>query len=740
MTKIFWRRRLLIAVALLTLLSTLLTPRVMAQMMNPVHFSSRLNQLNSGEGEIVFSATIDPGWHVYSTNLGDDGPISATFNPVKMEGVETVGKLQPRGNEIKQFDKLFGMELRFFEKSVTFAQKIHFTKPDYDIDCYLEYGACNDESCLPPSEATLKASGKAKEIAKGAKDDKMEPNGNRPPMPPGGFDGPGGPRPPHMDGQIPPRPEDRPEAPHSETAPAEVEAPAPIDADSMAIAPVAASDSNGDLWEPVIDELRSAGGSDSIADHSLLYILLMGFIGGLLAVCMPCIWPIIPMTVSFFLKRAKDEKKKGIKDAITYGVSIIVIYLGLGLLVTALFGSDTLNAMSTNAVFNVFLFLLLVVFALSFFGWFEIKLPESWATKVDQKSEELSSKAAANSSLFTLHSSLSIFLMAFTLVLVSFSCTAPIIGLLLVETTTSGNWVAPALGMFSFALALALPFTLFAMFPSWLKQAPKSGSWMTTLKVVLGFVELAFALKFLSVADLAYGWHILDREVFLSLWIVIFGLLGAYLCGWLKFQEDEIGGELNKPMPVICIMGGLVSLAFAVYMVPGLWGAPCKAVSAFAPPMNTQDFNLNSKVVEAKYKDYDLGMAAARAEGKPVMIDFTGFGCVNCRKMEAAVWTDATVADKLTKDFVLISLYVDDKTPLAEPFMVTDEQGETKTLRTVGAKWSFLQSHKFGANAQPFYVMVDPATGKPLTGSRAYDEDIQAYIDFLNTGLANYRK
>jgi thiol:disulfide interchange protein DsbD len=433
------------------------------------------------------------------------------------------------------------------------------------------------------------------------------------------------------------------------------------------------------------------------------------------------------MTVSFFLKRAKSDKKKGIRDAITYGLSIIVIYLGLGLLVTAFFGSDTLNAMSTNAVFNIFLFLLLVVFALSFFGWFEIKLPGSWTDKVDTKASETSGL-------------LSIFLMAFTLVLVSFSCTAPIIGLLLVETTTSGNWLAPALGMFGFAFALALPFTLFALFPTWLKQAPKSGSWMTTLKVVLGFVELAFALKFLSVADLAYGWHILDREVFLSLWIVIFALLGAYLCGWLKFQEDEVGGDVRKPMPVLCIMGGLVSLAFAVYMVPGLWGAPCKAVSAFAPPMNTQDFNLNTKTVEAQFTDYEAGMAAARAQGKPVFIDFTGFGCVNCRKMEAAVWTDQRVADRLTRDYVLISLFVDDKTPLAEPLEVTDEQGNTKTLRTVGAKWSYLQSHKFGANAQPYYVILDPVTARPLSGSRAYDEDIPAYLDFLNGGLERYRE
>ena len=664
----------------------------MAQMMDPVHFTSQLKLLKEGEAELVFSATIDPGWHVYSTNLGNDGPISASFNTVKMEGAEPVGKLQARGSEIKKYDKLFDMELRYFEKAVTFVQKIRFTKPQYDIDCYVEYGACNDEACLPPSEASLKAKGKSPVATEETKDAKVK-----------------------------------------EEVKEDVEV---VEKDTI----VAQNDSvsampteGNDLWQPVVDELKGMGGSDNITDHSLLYILLMGFIGGLLAVCMPCIWPIIPMTVSFFLKRAKTDKKtmvstnrQGIKDAITYGLSIIVIYLGLGLLVTALFGSDTLNAMSTNAVFNIFLFVLLVVFALSFFGWFEIKLPDSWANAVD-------TKASTTSGL------LSIFLMAFTLVLVSFSCTAPIIGLLLVETTTSGNWLAPALGMFGFALALALPFTLFALFPAWLKQAPKSGSWMNMLKIVLGFIELAFALKFFSVADLAYGWHLLDREVFLSLWIVIFALLGAYLCGWLKFQSDEIGGEINKPMPVVCIMGGLVSLAFAIYMVPGLWGAPCKAVSAFAPPMNTQDFNINTKVVEAKFTDYDEGMAAAKAQGKPVLIDFTGFGCVNCRKMEAAVWTDAKVADMLSDDFVLISLYVDDKTPLKEPFEVTDANGNTKTLRTVGAKWSYLQSSKFGANAQPFYVVLDN-NGKPLTSSRAYDEDIAEYIKFLKKGLDNYAK
>ena len=681
---------------LFSLLAVIFSISVRGQMMDPVHFTSQLKMLEGDEAEIIFSATVDPGWHVYSTDMGNDGPISATFNAVKMDGVETVGKLKPRGNVVKQFDKMFDMELRFFERKATFVQKIRFIRPQYTIDCFLEYGACNDEMCMPPSQVELKKSGTIE-----IKNEKLEmSHGNE-------------------------------ETGNDATDVTKADS---VCGDSIShSSSLISHPADSLLWTPVVSELRAEGDSDNLVGQSLWYILLMGFVGGLLAVLMPCIWPIIPMTVSFFLKRSKSDKGKGVRDALTYGLSIIVIYLALGLLVTALFGPDTLNAMSTNAVFNVLLFLLLVVFALSFFGWFEIKLPDSWANKVDAKADELSTHHSP------LTSHLSIFLMAFTLVLVSFSCTAPIIGLLLVETTTSGNWLAPAMGMFGFAVALALPFTLFALFPSWLKQAPKSGSWMNTLKVVLGFVELAFALKFLSVADLAYGWHILDREVFLSLWIVIFGLLGAYLCGWLKFQTDEIGGEISKPMPVVCIMGGLLSLAFAIYMVPGLWGAPCKAVSAFAPPISTQDFNLNTKVVEAHYTDYEQGMAAARQQGKPVFIDFTGFGCVNCRKMEAAVWTDPRVADRLTKDYVLISLFVDDKTLLAEPYEVTDERGNKKVLRTVGAKWSYLQSHKFGANAQPFYVLLNN-DGHPLCGSRAYNEDVPAFLNFLNTGLQRYRK
>ena len=676
-----------------------------AQIMNPVKFSSSLKTNGSAEAEIVFSAKIQPGWHVYSTGLGSDGPISASFHANKMDGAVTVGSLQARGHEISKFDNLFEMKLRYFEGSVTFVQKIKFTKPEYAIDAYVEYGACNDQNCLPPSEATFKGSGKS----------------------------------PAVDGQASKDAQAKDDAVKQDPAAiakAKADSLAKLQAlgqevdstqqvDSTQLASTLSTLDAKALWQPVVNELQAYGGANDIANHSLFYIFIIGFVGGLLALVMPCIWPIIPMTVSFFLKRAKDDKKKGIRDAVTYGLSIVVIYLTLGLLITAIFGPSKLNELSTSAVFNIILFIMLAVFAFSFFGWFEIKLPDRWGNAVDNK-------ASSTTGL------ISIFLMAFTLVLVSFSCTAPIIGLLLVQTVTSGDWLAPTIGMFGFALALALPFTLFALFPSWLKSAPKSGSWMETIKIVLGFVELAFSLKFLSVADLAYGWHIMDREVFLSLWIVIFGALGLYLIGKLKFQVDAIGGDINKPMPVPCIMLGLCSLAFAVYMVPGLWGAPCKAVSAFAPPVNTQDFNLNTKTVEPAYKDYELGMAAAKAQGKPVLIDFTGFGCVNCRKMEASVWTDPSVADKLTKDYVLISLYVDDKTPLPEPMEVTFN-GEKRTLRTVGDKWSYLQASKFGANAQPFYVAVDNE-GKPLAAAFSFKEDVPAYLDFLNKGLENYRK
>ena len=664
----------------------LFTVAMRAQIQDPVKFKSELKILAADEAEVVFTAAIDKGWHVYSTDLGDGGPISATFNVEKISGAEVVGKLKPVGKEISTIDKLFEMKVRYFENTAQFVQKLKLTGGAYQIEGYLEYGACNDENCLPPTQVPFKFSGKAegaaKEAAAAAAETKAEEqpakqetvSGTAPVAAIGGADGP-----------------------------TEIKV-----ADKV------------DLWKPVISELNSLGETTSQEDMSWIYIFITGFAGGLLALFTPCVWPIIPMTVSFFLKRSKD-KKKGIRDAWTYGASIVVIYVTLGLAITLVFGASALNALSTNAVFNILFCLMLVVFAASFFGAFEITLPSKWSTAVD-------SKAEATSGL------LSIFLMAFTLSLVSFSCTGPIIGFLLVQVSTTGSVVAPAIGMLGFAIALALPFTLFALFPSWLKSMPKSGGWMNIIKVTLGFLELAFALKFLSVADLAYGWRLLDRETFLALWIVLFALLGFYLLGKIKFPHDDDDTKVSVPR----FFMALASLAFAVYMVPGLWGAPLKAVSAFAPPMQTQDFNLYNNEVHAKFDDYDLGMEYARQHGKPVMLDFTGYGCVNCRKMELAVWTNPKVSDIINNDYVLITLYVDNKTPLPSPVKIV-ENGTERTLRTVGDKWSYLQRVKFGANAQPFYVLIDNE-GKPLNKSYSYDEDIPKYIEFLQTGLENYKK
>ncbi|MGN1375801.1 MAG: protein-disulfide reductase DsbD family protein [Prevotella sp.] len=649
---------------------------MMAQMQDPVHFTVVQKQVSPTEIDVVFTGNIDAGWHVYSVGMPSDGPVSATVKTEKAQGATPKGKLTHKGKELSVFDNMFGMKVRYFENNVSFIQRYVITAETYHIKGYLEYGACDDESCLPPTSVDFDFTGKG-------------PSGSS--------------------------------VSNIETSETVVADSVPqIHATSDTLSVDSLDKDTASLWTPVISELQAFNSDGDSAGKSWIYIFLMGLVGGFLALFTPCVWPIIPMTVSFFLKRAKD-RSKGIRDAITYGVAIIVIYLSLGLAITAVFGASSLNALATNAVFNILFFLLLVVFALSFFGWFEITLPSSWTNKVD-------SKASSTSGL------LSIFLMAFTLALVSFSCTGPIIGFLLVEVSTSSNFIGPAVGMLGFAVALALPFTLFALFPTWLKQAPKSGSWMNIIKVTLGFIELAFALKFFSVADLAYGWHLLDREVFLSLWIVIFGLLGLYLIGKLKFRSDM---SEDKAMPVPCIMLGLISLAFTVYLIPGLWGAPCKAVSAFAPPVNTQDFNLYHNEVEPQYKDYDEGMAAAAAQGKPVIVDFTGFGCVNCRKMESAVWTDPNVADILNGDYILISLYVDDKTPLKQPIEVV-ENGRNRTLRTIGDKWSYLQRYKFGANAQPFYVILDNE-GHPLTGSYSYDENVQDYLKFLNSGLDKYR-
>lgn len=677
-------------------LTLLLLVTVVMAVQAQVSFTVKYKRVNPTTVDIVFTGTAQPGWHIYSTNIGEGGPTRATFGVDKIKGAKLKGGLKGGAGAKTMQDPIFEMPVTYYEGHATFTQRVELLDKDYELKGYLKYGACNDENCLPPTSVNAMVKGtdgpaptaesKAEEaaaqqqaMANGLSTTQTDTMGNN--------------------------------VAATDTAAA-----------AVAVQPLDSAATQA-LWTPVIKELRNFGtGADDVSGKAWYYIFFLGFVGGLVALFTPCVWPIIPMTVSFFLKRS-GNRRKGIRDAITYGVSIVVIYVALGLIITTLFGANALNDLSTNAVFNILFFLMLVVFAASFFGGFEITLPSKWGDAVDSKAEKTTGL-------------LSIFLMAFTLSLVSFSCTGPIIGFLLVEVSTSGgSALAPTIGMLGFAIALALPFTLFALFPTWLKSAPKSGGWLNNVKVVLGFLELAFALKFFSVADLAYGWHLLDRETFLALWIVIFTLLGVYLLGAIKFPHDD-EDERHTSVPRFFL--ALISLAFAVYMVPGLWGAPVKAVSAFAPPISTQDFNLDPVKIEAKFTDYEAGMAYARQTGKPVMVDFTGHGCVNCRKMELAVWHDAKVRDLLTKDYVLISLYVDEKAPLPAP-MEVEENGQTTTLRTIGDKWSYLQRSKFGANAQPFYVLLDN-NGRPLNTSYSYDEDVDKFVKFLKTGLDNYKK
>jgi len=679
------------------ILSLLVAGSVFAQFQEPVKFTVRENKISDTELEIVFSGKVEAGWHVYSVDIPDGGPTKAELTLEKQQGVKPKGALRPTGKVHREMDDMFGMELSYMEGTASFVQKFTITEPTYEVAGYLTYGACNDENCIPPTNVDFAFKGKRVEKTEGTK--------------------------------APEEPDSGPNKDGAETTPGLEPNDTIVGDSTIVLSEAQPNEASGEgLWTPVIDELKSfaeGGQATGSTDKGWLMIFLMGMLGGFVALLTPCVWPIIPMTVSFFLK-----KGGGVRDAVVYGLSIILIYMILGLLVTLLFGASALNALSTNAVFNIFFCLLLLVFAASFLGGFEITLPSSWSNAVD-------SKATKTTGI------LSIFLMAFTLSLVSFSCTGPIIGFLLVEVASTGNIVGPAIGMFGFALALALPFTLFALFPSWLKKAPKSGNWMNCIKVCLGFLELAFSLKFLSVADLAYGWHILDREVFLSLWIIIFALLGAYLIGWIRFphdedEYDEMGEVIQRPRTSVTrFFLALISFAFAIYMVPGLWGAPCKAVSAFAPPMKTQDFLLGQKE-SLHFEDYEEGMAYAREHGMPVFLDFTGYGCVNCRKMEAAVWTHPEVQQLMDDNFVLISLFVDEKTPLPQPETIV-ENGEERKLRTIGDKWSYLQRYKFGANAQPFYVLVDNE-GHPLTGSYSYDENVEAFKHFLETGLKNYKQ
>lgn len=678
-----------------TLLMSFMFLAVQAQIHTPVKWKIKLEDSGKPEKEIVFTAVADKGWHLYDMNLPAGGPVSTSITYETMKGAELVGKVVSSVAPTSVYDELFAMNLRWYSGTVTFTQKIKVTDAKaFKLAGELEFMACNDETCLPPERVEFSFNRKNITMTDA--------------------------------GVVAGESDDQAVADSLSLAQGTDSLSVSADGENAGqlVNPTKIAEAlsdNVDLWTPVIDELKAFGESPlDGSDSSLLFIFLAGFAGGFIALLTPCVWPMIPMTVSFFLKRTKN-KKKAIKDAVMYGVSIIVIYLALGLLITGIFGASALNDLSTNAVFNLLFFALLVLFAVSFFGAFEMVLPSSWTNKLDAKADSTSGI-------------LSIFFMAFTLALVSFSCTGPIIGTLLVQAASMGSIVAPAVGMFGFAFALAIPFSVFAIFPNMLQSMPKSGGWLNSVKVVLGFLELALALKFFSVADLAYGWRILDRETFLVLWIVIFAMLGFYLLGKIRFSHDS---EL-KYVSVPRLFMAIVSLAFAVYMVPGLWGAPLKSISAFAPPLYTQDFNLYEDEVHAQFDDYEAGMAYAKKNNKPVMIDFSGYGCVNCRKMEASVWTNPGVKQIIENDYVLITLFVDDKTKLPEVIEI-EEHGKTRKLKTVGDKWSYLQRSKFGANAQPFYVLLDN-NGKPLSHSYAYDEDVNKYIQFLQGGLKNYKK
>ena len=674
-----------------------------AQILTPVKWKIKLDDKGGApEKEIVFTATADKGWHLYDMNLPEGGPVSTSFTFETLNGAELIGQPVPSVKPTTVYDEQFAMNLRWYPGTVSFIQKLKVTDPaKFKVEGEVEFMACNDETCLPPDQIPFSFDKKSIHVdpalaanSSTTEVDKEDATAIQP------------------DTQV-----------VAEEA-SELNTPDPAAKKTPATTSPKASDSLTDspnLWSPVIDQLKSFGDATvSAADTSWLFIFFAGFLGGLIALLTPCVWPMIPMTVSFFLKRTKD-RKKAIRDAITYGLSIIVIYLVMGLLITGIFGASALNDLSTNAIFNILFFLLLVVFAVSFFGAFELVLPASWTSKLDSKADSTTGV-------------LSIFFMSFTLVLVSFSCTGPIIGTLLVQAASMGTAVGPAIGMFGFALALSIPFSVFALFPNMLQSMPKSGGWLNSVKVVLGFLELALALKFLSVADLAYGWRLLDREAFIVLWIVIFSLLGVYLLGKIKFSHDSEVKYVSVPRLFMAI----ISFAFAIYMVPGLWGAPLKAISAFAPPLYTQDFNLYKNEVHAAFDDYESGMAYAKKVNKPVMIDFSGFGCVNCRKMEASVWTDPKVKQMLENDYVLITLMVDDKTKLPQPIEI-QENGKTRKLKTIGDKWSYLQRSKFGSNAQPFYILLNDE-GQPLGPSYAFNEDVSKYIQFLQNGLKEFKK
>lgn len=654
----------------LTLLMSLLLALPGGGMENPVTEKKSIeviqNEAETADSivEISFILNIRRGWHVYSVNMPADGPVGASLTLDSQSGLAPMGDLTFDGREIEKDDPVFGMKVRFFENSVTFSRRYAVTDASWTIAGYMTYASCNDESCIPPKNIEFEYSGKAVRNSASEAD---------------------------ADGA---------------DSLSETEEGVSAGAGTVVgLEQIPGYDAG--LWEPADYERDETAGQGK----GLWGLLLTSFLGGLLALLTPCVWPVIPMTVSFFLKRS-ENRKSAVRDALLYGVSIVVVYVALGLLITLIFGASALNSLATNAVVNLIFFAVLVIFALSFFGLFEITLPSGWSTGLSKKS--------SSSGGF-----IGIFLMALTLSIVSFSCTGPIIGFLLVDAASTGGIAAPTLGMFGFSLALAIPFALFAMFPHWLKSMPKSGGWMDKVKVTLGFVELAFSLKFLSVADMAYGWGILPRDLFVLLWILMAVVLGLYLLGVVRFHKWE---EKSKPS-WLAVGVAVISLAFAAWMVPGLWGSPLKAISAFTPPMATQHINVSKIQVEPDCTDYNEGIRLSKETGKPILLDFTGYGCVNCRKMEASVWTDPNVASLIRDKYVLVSLFVDDKTALDKVTTIS-ENGTTVKIRTVGDKWSLLQRYKFGANAQPFYVIID-ASGRMIAGPYVFDPDIAHFTSFL---------
>lgn len=698
-TQMNTKRKIASIARVILAVSTLLFSRTMAfsQVENPVSWSFSTEKTGDKTYAIRAKASFSRPWHLYSFDIGENGPVPTSLILKSQPGVTAVGKLRTSLKPAEVFDSMFMMDIKYFDKPVEFIQEVNVSSVPVTLTGSVEYMVCDNKRCLPPEQVEFSLKIRANEV---------------------------------NDKQINTKSVGISVATYKDSSPE-----SGVDTNetvaSREIVPAPASRETTPLGQPV-------------KKGSLWLVFFGGLLGGLLAILTPCVFPMIPLTVSFFMKRGK--KKNETWNVILYGLSIVVIYVGLGLLVTMVFGPDAMNALSTNPWFNVIFFLLLVVFATSFLGAFELTLPTSLANFFDRKADSTSGIV-------------SIFFMAFTLGVVSFSCTGPIIGTLLVEAATSGSQTGPLVGMLGFSLALALPFTLFAFFPTWMQRLPKSGGWLNSVKVVLGFLELALALKFFSTADLAAHWNILPRETFLVLWIVIFAMLGFYLLGKIRLNHDDVVEHVG----VIRLFLSIISLSFALYMVPGLWGAPLKAISAFSPPQTTQDFDLYTATCPQTQKenylkpkrygelfhcplnlncffDYDEGMAYARQVGKPVILDFTGHGCVNCRKMEVSVWSDKRVLEILSQEYVLISLYVDDRTelPVEEQATVT-LGGREKKLNTVGNKWSYFQASTFGTNSQPYYVLIDN-NGKQLTQPSAFDLNVDNYLSFLEKGLETYKK